>query len=113
MKIFQRERKNNLTLAQARDALDTPLQSAPRFALTACLASVEDTDYKTLKDALDMSYSLMTKHVTILAQAGIIEINKEFVGRTPVTRLKLTKEGRAEYTTYLEALDRLVQGLAR
>ena len=112
MKLFGRNQKNALTLSQAREALDNPIQSAPRFAIAAALASVEDTDYQTLKDALDMSYSLMTKHITILEEARIVEVTKTFVGRTPVTRLKLTDEGRKAYNAHLAALDRLVQGLA-
>ncbi|MBF9010512.1 transcriptional regulator [Corynebacterium phoceense] len=77
----------------------------------AALNSVDSVDYQTLKDELGVSYSLLTKHATLLEEAGLLKISKDFEGRTPVTRLRLTRSGRRAFAQYLEALDRLVAGL--
>ncbi|MDN5698942.1 MAG: transcriptional regulator [Kocuria sp.] len=43
--------------------------------------------------------------------SGYIFISKEFDGRTPVTRMGLTRDGRIAFTRYLDALDRLMRGV--
>nr|WP_268914494.1 transcriptional regulator [Corynebacterium phoceense] len=98
-------------LSEARQALGTPIHSPVRLSVMAALNSVDSVDYQTLKDELGVSYSLLTKHATLLEEAGLLKISKDFEGRTPVTRLRLTRSGRRAFAQYLEALDRLVAGL--
>ncbi|WP_040634096.1 transcriptional regulator [Mobilicoccus pelagius] len=101
-----------MSLASARKALDDTVHSPVRFTLMSALASVDQADYQTLKEALDVSYALLSKHAAILEQAGYVRITKQFVGRTPRTDLALTRAGRAAYAAHLAALDEIVRGLA-
>ncbi|MBM7824837.1 DNA-binding transcriptional ArsR family regulator [Arcanobacterium pluranimalium] len=101
-----------MNLVKARTVLDSPIHSPARLSIVAPLYTVESIDYQTLKNELGMSYALLTKHATLLENAGIISIKKEFSGKTAVTRLALTKQGRKEYELYLAALDTLVRGFA-
>ena len=101
-----------MTLTAAREALDDLVHSPVRFTLLSALNTVDSADYQTVKDALGVSYALLTKHATILERAGYLRTIKEFAAKTPRTSYALTAEGRSAYTAHLAALDELVGGLA-
>ena len=52
----------------------------------------------------------MSKHSTALEEAGYIHIKKGFVGKTPQTRLSITKTGEQALTHHLDTLNRIAQG---
>ena len=101
-----------MSLAKARRSLDDLVHSPVRFALMSALNSVDEADYQTVREALDISYALLSKHATLLEKAGYLRVTKEFVGKTARTRYRLTVEGRRAYADHLQALDELVRGLA-
>ena len=101
-----------MTLGEARRALDDLVHSPVRFTLTSALASVDSADYQTLKEEMELSYALLTKHATILEQAGYLSVSKAFDGKTPRTTYRLTRRGRAAYRAHLDALDEIVRGLS-
>ena len=101
-----------MTLTEAREALDDLVHSPVRFTLMSALNTVDSADYQTVKDALGVSYALLTKHATILEQAGYLKVTKRYVGKTPQTTYALTRRGRQAYAAHLAALDRIVRGLA-
>lgn len=101
-----------MSLASARAALDDLIHSPVRLTLMSALASVDSADYQTLRREMDVSYALLSKHAAILEEAGYLVGTKSFRGRTPQTHYRLTRAGRRAYTTYLEALDEIVRGLA-
>ncbi len=49
-------------------------------------------------------------HLRKLEEAGYVAIEKSFVGRKPLTRIRLTPEGRKAFVAYLDAIGRLVDG---
>lgn len=100
------------TLAQAREALDDLVHSPVRLTLMSALASVDSADYQTLREEIGLSYALLTKHATILEDAGYLAVSKAFEGKTPRTTYRLTRRGRTAYRAHLAALDRIVEGLA-
>ncbi|WP_293951510.1 transcriptional regulator [uncultured Corynebacterium sp.] len=100
-----------MNLSQARKALDDMIHSPVRFTLAAALNSVDSADYQTLREELGVSYSLLSKHAGILEETGYLKITKEFDGRTQITRMSLTRQGREAFQQHLTALDRIVQGL--
>ncbi|HET7415662.1 MAG TPA: transcriptional regulator [Arthrobacter sp.] len=100
-----------MKLAQSRADLDDIVHSPVRFAVLAALASVESATYQTLKDALEISYTLLTKHANILEEAGYISVEKSFVGKKAQTTFRLTREGREAFNKHLHALKHLANGL--
>lgn len=100
-----------MNLSEARDVLGGVIHSPVRLTLVAALDSVDSADFQTLREELGVSDSLLSKHAGILEDAGLVKITKEFVERTPATNMSLTRAGRDEYTRYLDALDRIVEGL--
>ena len=100
------------SLAEAREALDELVHSPVRFTLMSALNSVDSADYQTVRDALGVSYALLTKHATLLESAGYLKVTKGFRGKTPRTVYSLTRKGRDAYAAHLAALDSIVRGLA-
>lgn len=100
-----------MSLAQARRSLDEHVHSPVRLCLMAALHSVDSADYRTVREALDVSYTLLSKHVALLEDAGYLRVDKQFVDRTPRTELTLTRRGRAAFRAHLAALDEIVRGL--
>ena len=100
-----------MNLADARRAIDSILHSPARLTLVAALNSVDSVDYQTLRGELDVSYSLLSKHAGILEDAGYLTITKAFDGRTPTTRMGLTRAGREAFHRHLTAMDRIMKGL--
>lgn len=102
-----------MSLGSAREALDDVVHSPVRLTLMCALASVDSADYQTLRQEMDVSYALLSKHAAILERAGYLHVDKVFVDRTPQTHYRLTGAGRRALTAYLAALDEIVRGLAR
>jgi len=49
----------------------------------------------------------LTSHLAKLEDAGLVTIDKKFVGKTPRTHVSLTEPGRAKVTDHWEQLTRL------
>ncbi|NDR53426.1 transcriptional regulator [Actinomyces sp. 565] len=85
---------------QLVDALMHPV----RFSLVAALANVEQVDFPTLRDTLQVSDSVLSRQASQLEQLGIVAIRKGYVGKRPRTWMSLTQEGRSRWQTHLAAL---------
>lgn len=97
-------------MSHPRHDLDPVLASPLRFSLLASLSNVVDMTFKELRDHLATTDSTMSKHSTALEEAGYIHIKKGFVGKTPQTRLSITKTGEQALTHHLDTLNRIAQG---
>ena len=77
----------------------------------ASLARIDGTiAVSGLRDTVEVSDSLLSKHITILEGAGYIEVVKGYEGKRPRTWFSLTAEGRAAFKRYKETLGRLIDG---
>ncbi|SDM88035.1 winged helix-turn-helix domain-containing protein [Actinomyces ruminicola] len=85
---------------QLVDALMHPV----RFSLVAALANVEQVDFPTLRDTLQVSDSVLSRQASQLEELGIIAIRKGYVGKRPRTWMSLTQEGRSRWQAHLAAL---------
>ena len=91
------------------EALDPMLHERGRLAIVSVLAAVEALTFTELREELGMTDGNLSVHLQKLEDKGYVAIDKQFVGRRPQTRCKLTKAGRAALTTYLNHLEALVR----
>ncbi|MEU7900178.1 transcriptional regulator [Nonomuraea sp. NPDC049152] len=68
---------------------------------------VDRADFRFLKETIEVSDSLLSKHMLTLEEAGYVEVHKSFVGKRPRTSLSLTDEGRAAFAAYTAVLRRI------
>lgn len=87
-----------------RKSLDTVIHAPVRFSITAALASVDEADFKALREAVEITDSALSKQISLLEEAGYVKVRKAFVGKRARTWLSLTPEGRAAFSRHLDAL---------
>lgn len=88
--------------------LDDVIHGRLRLGIMAYLADAEAADFTELKDVLDATQGNLSVHLRKLEEAGYVAIDKSFVNRKPLTRVRMTPEGRKAFAAYLEAIAKLV-----
>ena len=98
------------TPAHARFELDEVIHAPVRFSIVAALAKVDEAEFAAVRDAVQISDSVLSKQVSQLEQAGYVVVKKGYIGKRPRTWLKLSTAGEAAYTRHLAALRAIAEG---
>lgn len=80
-----------------------------RLGIMAYLADTEAADFSELKTALNATQGNLSDHLRKLEDAGYVTIDKSFLNRRPLTRVRISPAGRRAFLAYLDAIARLVQ----
>lgn len=88
----------------ARHRLDEVIHAPVRFSIVAALAGVDDAEFATIRDAVEVTDSTLSKQVAVLEKAGYVTVRKGHVGKRPRTWLSLSRDGRKAYESHLAAL---------
>ena len=90
----------------AYEGLDRVLHEKARLGILTSLAAKPDgllfTDLKGLCNLTDGNLS---RHLTVLQEAGVVAIHKGFNGRRPQTLCRLTEAGKKRYLEYIAVLE--------
>lgn len=90
----------------AYEGLDRLLHEKARLGILTSLAARADgllfTDLKALCNLTDGNLS---RHLTVLQEAGLVDIHKGYRGRRPQTLCRLTDAGRKRYLDYIAVLE--------
>jgi DNA-binding MarR family transcriptional regulator len=78
-----------------------------RLQICGVLAGVGDAEFATVRDAVGVSDSVMSKHVKQLEDAGYVAVTKATAGGRQRTWLKLTPAGRTAFRGHVAELTRL------
>ncbi|KQR02882.1 ArsR family transcriptional regulator [Arthrobacter sp. Leaf141] len=93
-----------------RHRLDDLVHSPVRFSIMAALAGAETMDFKDLRDAIQVSDSVLSKQLSILEKAGYVQISKSFVGKLPRTSASLSEAGTDAWRAHLQTLRDIAGG---
>ncbi|QGZ96314.1 winged helix-turn-helix domain-containing protein [Terricaulis silvestris] len=88
--------------------LDDVIHGRVRLGIMAYLADAEAADFTELKALLEVTQGNLSVHLRKLEEVGYISIDKSFVDRKPLTRVRMTPAGRKAFAAYLEAIAKLV-----
>jgi DNA-binding MarR family transcriptional regulator len=91
-----------------RYRLDELIHAPVRLSVMSALAAADRVDFRYLRELVDVSDSLLSKHMTVLEDAGYVQITKGYQGKRPRTWFALTEAGRAAFEAYLTALREIV-----
>jgi DNA-binding MarR family transcriptional regulator len=97
----------------ARAKFDEIVHAPNRLQIAAMLAPVDTVEFATVRDALGVADSVLSKHVRVLQEAGYVAVRKATVGSRVRTSLALTKAGRRAYEGHVAALRALVDPAPR
>lgn len=87
---------------------DTVVHAPLRLQICAMLAAVESAEFSTVRDALEVSDSVLSKHVKVLDGAGYLRLRKAVVASRQRTWLALTADGRSALAGHVAELHRLL-----
>ncbi len=90
------------------EGIDEVIHGRVRLGVMAYLAGRDLADFNDLKTRLKATDGNLSVHLRKLEEAGYVAVEKAFLGRKPITRVRLTAPGRAAFVAYLEAMARLV-----
>jgi DNA-binding MarR family transcriptional regulator len=88
-------------------SLDRLIHEPGRLAILTVLSSVKDADFVFLQRTTGLTNGNLSSHLTKLHEAGLVKIQKRFVGKKPNTNVALTAVGRQRITRHWEQLERL------
>lgn len=96
-----------------RYRLDEVIHAPVRLSIVAALAAADRMDFRLLRDTVEVSDSLLSKHLTALENAGYVEISKGRLGRRTQTWILLTAAGTAAFDQYQQVLQLIIQAGSR
>jgi DNA-binding MarR family transcriptional regulator len=72
--------------------------------ICALLAAADSVDFSTLREALGVADSVLSKHTAVLQNAGYVKVHKSTCASRMKTSLSLTAAGRTAYEGHVAAL---------
>ena len=96
--------------------LDETVHQRHRLGILTITAEAQSADFGYLRDALGLTPGNLSRHLTVLEDAGLIQVSKGYEGRRPRTWVQITSDGRSALAAELAALTELLRrhgGLSR
>lgn len=109
------DKREPLTIARAAENvsndLDKVIHERMRLGIVSALAANEKLSFTELRNLLDTTDGNISVHARKLEDAGYVTCEKSFNGRMPLTEYKITKNGRAALTRYLDHMEALINAM--
>jgi len=87
--------------------IDRLIHEPSRLAILTVLSSVKEADFVFLQRAVKLTNGNLSSHLSKLEAAGLVTMEKRFVGKKPNTGVALTKLGRDRIAQHWKQLDEL------
>lgn len=98
-------------MSHPRHRLDDTIHSPVRFSVMAMLAEAAKVEFGFVRDTVEVSDSVLSKHVTTLEKAGYVTVKKGYVGKRPRTWLSLSSAGRDAFEAHCAALRTIAESV--
>ncbi|WP_338145941.1 transcriptional regulator [Streptomyces scabichelini] len=98
----------NSAATDPMDGFDTTIHAPNRLRICALLDTAGEAEFALVQRQLDVSASVLSKHVTVLMEAGYVEQRKAVRDTRQRVWLRLTRQGRDAYQAHLAALRAIV-----
>jgi DNA-binding MarR family transcriptional regulator len=90
---------------------DHVIHAPNRLQICSMLSALDEAEFATLRDALDVSDSVLSKHLRTLEQAGYLALRKTTIGGRMRTWARLTPDGHRAFAGHVAELRRLADGV--
>jgi DNA-binding MarR family transcriptional regulator len=90
-------------------ALDRLVHEPARLAVLTALSACKGADFLYLQRLTGLSKGNLSSHLSKLEDAGMVAIEKGFVGKVPNTHVSITAAGRRAIERHWKRLDQLRQ----
>lgn len=92
--------------------INKAFESRIRLGIMSALAVNDKLDFNALKIFLDVTDGNLASHLTALEKLEYIQVNKQFIGKKPNTSYEATALGKRAFADHLNALEKLIRGVA-
>jgi DNA-binding transcriptional ArsR family regulator len=89
--------------------LDKLIHEPARLAILTALSACESADFLSLRRLTGLSDGNLSVQLSKLEEAGLVNIQKQFVGKKTSTQLKITKKGGVAIQRHWELLNAIKQ----
>ena len=90
------------------NGLDDTVHQRHRLGVLTITAEAK-AEFGYLRDALGLTAGNLSRHLTVLEEAGLVQVEKGYAGRRPRTWVRITSHGRAALAAELAALTELMR----
>ena len=98
-----------VTQQHPTSGIDERVHQRHRLGILTITAEAQRAEFGYLREALGLTAGNLSKHLTVLAEAGMIQVEKGYAGRRPRTWVRITRPGRAALAAELAALTELLR----
>jgi DNA-binding transcriptional ArsR family regulator len=89
------------------DGLEQLLLDPTRLTIISLVSTATWCEFAFVRDHAQLSDSALSKQLTTLGGAGLVEIRKGYVGKRPRTWVRATADGRDRLRAHLAALQQI------
>jgi DNA-binding MarR family transcriptional regulator len=93
--------------------LDKIIHERMRLGIISALAANKSLSFTELKNLLNTTDGNISVHARKLEDAGYLECLKSFNNRIPLTKYKITTEGKAALGRYLNHMEALIKAIRK
>lgn len=93
--------------------LEDVVHQRARLGILAVLVEAGSADFGGLKQLLALTDGNLSRHLTVLEDAGYVRTDRAFEGKRPRTTVTLTPAGRTAFETEIAALEALLHAVKR
>jgi DNA-binding MarR family transcriptional regulator len=91
-----------------RTTFDTIIHAPNRLQICALLDTTKELEFQIIKEQLDVSDSVLSKHLKVLEDANYIELIKKTEFTRQRTWVSLTSRGRKSFKLHLWELKKII-----
>jgi DNA-binding transcriptional ArsR family regulator len=93
----------------AYDGLDRVIHEKARLGIVTSLAThPKGLPFSDLKELCSLTDGNLSRHLSVLQEAKLVEVLKGYQGNRPQTLCRLTAEGRKRFLEYITVLENVV-----
>lgn len=89
--------------------LDDVVHQRHRLGILTVAAEARRVEFGYLRESLELTAGNLSRHIAVLAEAGLVEVDKGYEGRRPRTWVRVTRAGRRALAAEMAALASLVR----
>jgi DNA-binding HxlR family transcriptional regulator len=94
----------------AYEGLDRAIHEKARLGIMTCLLThPEGLPFNEIKGQCSLTDGNLSRHLRVLEEEKLVEVEKGYEGKKPKTLCRLTKGGRTRFLGYLSELERIVK----
>ncbi len=91
--------------------LDETVHQRHRLGILTITSRTSQADFGYLRETLGLTPGNLSTHLTVLEEAGLVQVQKGYEGRRPRTWVSITRQGRAALAAEMAALAKLASQL--